>query len=202
MTTRPRRARRYGGLEALDALASPARQELLMALDEGGASVRELAARLGRSRSALHYHAAVLERAGLIKSAGMRGAGRARETIFVPEGDHLALHAKKNTPAELDVTRRAGEALLRLTRRELVRALGDIRATGVVVPGALLAARGKARLTRAQLVRVNTLIEELLALVTDAPADPRSSAQLYALTIVLTPSRDANAPARGRRRVR
>jgi DNA-binding transcriptional ArsR family regulator len=169
-----------------------------MALGEGGASVRELAARLGRSRSALHYHAGVLERAGMIKSVEVRGTGRERETVYAPAGDAMAVHARK-TPAELDVTRRAGEALLRLTGRELSRALADIRATGVVVPGAPLAARAKARLTRAKLARVNALIEELIGLFADDPV-AREPPELYALTIVLTPSRDANAPKRRPRR--
>lgn len=168
-----------------------------MALGEGRASVRELAARLGRTRSSLHYHAGVLERAGMIKSVEVRGTGRERETVYAA-GDALAVNAR-NKPAELDVARRAGQALLRLTGREMARALEDTPRTGGAVPRALFAARGKARLTRTQLARVNALIEELLGLFAEAPAEPGQASELHALTVVLTPSRDANAQTRRRR---
>ena len=60
----------------------------------------------------------------------------------------------------------------------------------------MIGMRGKARLTEAQLRRANKLIDQLEALLTDAkgdsPADP-----LYALTVVLTPAREAgNAEVR------
>jgi DNA-binding transcriptional ArsR family regulator len=196
--TKDRRYRQHGGRAALEAVASPVRLELLLALGGGRASVRELAARLGRTRSSLHYHAGILERAGMINGVEVRGTGRERETVYARAGAALAVTAR-NTPAELDVAKRAGHAMLRLTGRELVRALDDVRATGVAVPGGPFAARGKARLTRAKLARVNALIEELLGLF-DAPAERGRTPELYALTVVLTPSRDANAPKRRRRR--
>ena len=198
MTAR-RRYRVRRGRAALEAIASPARQELLLALGDGRASVRELAARLGRSRSALHYHVGVLERGGMIRSVEVRGTGRERETVYAHAGAALAVRAR-NAPAELDVGRRAAQAALRLTGRELVRAFGDVRATGATMPRTLFAARGKARLSRAKLARVNALVDELLGLFADAPAERGPAPKLYALTVVLTPSRDASAPGRPRRR--
>lgn len=192
-----RRYRRLSGRRALEAIASPVRQELLLALGEGRASVRELAARLGRTRPSLHYHAGVLERAGMIKAVEVRGTGREREAVYARASDALAVRAQ-NTRTELEVAKRAGQAALRLTGRELVRALEDWRATGAV-PRALFASRGKARLTRAKLAHVNALIDELLGVFADAPAEGGQASELYAVTVVLTPSRDANAPGRGRR---
>ncbi len=90
-----RRAR--SGRAAVEAVASPARQELLLALGEGRASVRELAARLGRSRSALHYHVGLLERAGMIESVEVRGSGREREAVYART---RAAGARARTPAE------------------------------------------------------------------------------------------------------
>jgi DNA-binding Lrp family transcriptional regulator len=170
-----------------------------MALGEGRASVRELAVRLGRSRSALHYHVGLLERGGIIQSVEVRGTGRERETVYGLAGNALAVRAR-NAPAELDAGRRAAQAALRLTGRELVRAFKDVRASGARMPRTLFAARGKARLTRANLARVNALIDELLGLFADASAERGPAPKLYALTVVLTPSRDASAPGRARRR--
>ena len=187
----------HTGRAALDAIASPARQELLLALSDGQASVRELAARLGRSRSALHYHARVLERAGMIKSVEERGTGRERETVYA-RVNALTVRTR-DMRAEFDVAKRAGLATLRLTQRELVNALDDVRATGAV-PRALFTARGKARLTPARLARATALIDELLALFTDTPTARGPTPKLYAVTIVLTPSRDASAPDQRRRK--
>ena len=193
-----RRYRRHGGRAALEAIASPVRQELLLALSEGGASVRELAARLGRTRSSLHYHVGVLERAGMIKNVEVRGTGRERETVYARAGEALAV-STRNMRSDLEVAKRAGQAALRLTGRELARALEDMRTIGGANPRALFAARGKARLTRAKLARVTALIDELLGLFADAPAEGGQAPALYAVTVVLTPSRDANAPRRRRR---
>jgi DNA-binding transcriptional ArsR family regulator len=186
--------RRHEGRAALDAVASPARQELLLALAEGPASVRELAERLGRTRSALHYHVGVLERAGMIEGVEQRGTGRDRETVYAPTSNELAVNARRSR-VELDGVKRATGALLRHTQREMVRALDEMFASGQAVPGVPLAARGKARLSRTKLARAQALIRELFALFADAPSG--RSQELYALTLVLTPSRDAS-----KRRVR
>lgn len=189
------------GRAALDAIASPARQEFLLALGSGRASVRELAKRLGRSRQALHYHAAVLERAGMIEAVEVRGSGRDREAVYARSSSSLWVNATR-ARADLDVGKRAGEAMLRLTQREMVRALKEMGDVGGVIPRALFAARGKARLTRAKLARVNALINELLAIFAEPLAARGAPPKLYALTVVLTPSRDASAPNRRRRRRR
>ncbi len=193
---RPRHTRR-SGRAALQALASPARQELLAALD-GRASVRELAARLGRSRQALHYHVAVLEKAGLIRAAEWRGEGRDREAVYEAVADALTVGAHAISRTELDAGERAARAMLRLTGRELARALPELRAIGTPGVRELMALRGKARLTPAKLARANALIDELLALFGQPPPD--EDAKLYALTLVLTPSRDASTSGPPRRR--
>jgi DNA-binding transcriptional ArsR family regulator len=173
---------------ALEAVASPARQELLLALAEGRASVRELATRLGRSRSALHYHVGVLERAGMIEGVEVRGAGRERETVYAPVSNELAVTARRSR-VELDAMKRASGALLRHTQREMVHALDEMAATGKHVPGIPFAARGKARLTRTELGHAQALIQELFALFSHGGGRAQ---KLYALTLVVTPSRDAS----------
>lgn len=192
------RASRLVGRAALQALASPARQELLAALADRRASVRELAARLGRSRQALHYHVATLEKAGLIRAAEWRGEGRAREAVYEAVRDALTVSARATSRPELDAGERAARAMLRLTARELGRALRELRATGTPRVRELLALRGKARLTPAKLKRANALIDELLALFGEP--SPGEDAKLYALTLVLTPSRDASVGASPPRR--
>src|SRR5262245_8045290 len=73
-------SRRRAG--ALEAIASPVRQEGMSELGEGPGTVKELAARLGRTRQALHFHVGVLERAGLVEVCGERGEGREKERVY------------------------------------------------------------------------------------------------------------------------
>lgn len=173
------------GRAALDALASPARQELISRLGFGPATVRDLAAALGRSRQALHYHVARLERAGFVRGSGWRGAGPARERVYALAHGRLAV-AATGAPADRSAVRKAVAAMLRLTAREFDRALAlrGLRRRGASRQiGAL---RGKARLTGAELARLNRLLEQVESLLRRAKRG--RGRRLYAVTVVLTPA--------------
>jgi DNA-binding transcriptional ArsR family regulator len=182
------RTRHLTSPSAIAAIASPARQELLGALGDGPASVRELAARLGRSRQALHHHIAALVSAGLVRASGTRGRGVRKEQVYALEGERIAVRSHGTSRKELEVTTRALQALLRLTGREAGRALTTpgLRRSGAARE--LVALRGKVRLSPERLGRLNALIEELQQVLRDAKADRTDP--LYAVTLVLTPSPD------------
>src|SRR5436305_222362 len=108
---------------ALRAIASPARQELISEIGHGGASARELAARLGRSRQALHFHLAALEKAGVIRVVEERGAGREAERVYAIAPGALNLAASHLSARELALAARATHSMLRLTSRELDAAI-------------------------------------------------------------------------------
>lgn len=183
------------GRAALDALASPARQELISLLGDRPATVRALATALGRSRQALHYHVGKLERAGLIRGVAWRGTGPSRERIYAVARPRLAVAATE-AAADRPAARRALEAMLRLTARELDVALAapNLRRRG----GAreFCALRGKARLTGAELGRLNRLLERIEALLRSAKRG--RGRRLYAVTLVLTPARTTTITARAR----
>ena len=178
------------GAQALEALASPARQELVSALREGPATVRELGRRLGRSRQALYYHLATLVGAGLVRVTGERGTGRSRERVYELASGRLAVGARAGSPPELDAAERAAKAMLRLSGRELAAALrsGEARPTGA--GRETLAMRGKARLDPKRLKRLNTLIDQIATLLSQDRGQAGGD-RVYALTIVLTPAREA-----------
>ena len=182
------RTRHLTSPAAIAAIASPPRQEVLEALGDGPASVRELAARLGRSRQALHHHIAALVSAGLVRPSGARGRGVRREQVYALEGERFAVRTHGTSRKELEATTRALQALLRLTGREAARALATpgLRRSGAARE--LVALRGKVRLAPERLARLNALIEELLQLLRDAKAERADP--LYAVTFVLTPSPD------------
>ncbi len=178
------------GAAALDAVASPARLELMSALGDGPLTTRELAARLGRSRQSLYYHLGLLEEARLVVKEPSGQDSRERR-YRLREG-RLAVGARHDSPADRTAAARAIRAMLRLTGREAAEALEDstTRLRGPIRE--MIGFRGKARLTEAQLQRVNELIDELEAIFRNAKSGS-AELPLEALTIVLTPARDAGA---------
>src|ERR1051325_7884251 len=118
----------------LKALAPAARQELISEIGRSGASARELAARLGRSRQALHFHLAALEKAGLVRVAEERGTGREAERVYAIVPGALNLAASQLSAREWALAARATHSMLRLTSREFDAA---------VARGALTSSTGK-----------------------------------------------------------
>lgn len=182
------------GAPALDAVASPARLELLSALGDGPLGTRELAARLGRSRQSLYYHLGLLEEAGLVVTDPSGSDSRERR-YRLREG-RLALAASEDSPADRAAATRVLQTILRLTGREVAEALGDsaIRRRGPLRE--MIGFRGKARLSDAQLRRVNELIDELEGIFRNATSGS-TALPLEALTVVLTPAREAGASDSG-----
>lgn len=178
------------GRTALEAIASPARLELLGALGDGPLTTAELAARLGRSRQSLYYHLGLLEKAGLV--VGEPPAEGERERRYRMREGRLAVGARRGSTADRSAATKALRAILRLTAREAAAALED---PGTRLRGPereMIGFRGKARLTEAQLRRANELIDELEALFREAKGGSLDL-PLEALTVVLTPARDAVA---------
>jgi DNA-binding transcriptional ArsR family regulator len=65
------------------ALAAPTRQEIVDVLPGmGTVSVAELATALGRPADSLYYHLRILNRVGLVRSAGSHRLNGRRETLF------------------------------------------------------------------------------------------------------------------------
>lgn len=182
------------GRAALEAVASPARLELLSALGDGPLTTAELATRLGRSRQSLYYHLGWLEKAGLVVAEPPTEGSRERR-YRVREG-RLAVGARRDSPSDRDAAAKALRAILRLTGREAAAALADPATSFRGPQREMIGFRGKARLTGAQLRRANELIDELEALFRDAKGGS-AALPLEALTVVLTPAREAGAVGRG-----
>lgn len=181
---------------ALEAIASPARQEILAALASGPATVRDLAARLGRSRQALYYHCGVLVRSRLVRVEGFEGAGRDRERVYALATTRVAVGARAGSPRDVAAAERAVGAMLRLTAREVRAALASrvVRRTGA--RRELAALRAKVRLSAAELGRLNGLIGAVEDLLVRAKGRS-ASGNLISVTLVMTPSRES-AAASGR----
>jgi DNA-binding transcriptional ArsR family regulator len=128
------------GRAPLRALSAPQRVRILERLLAAAEplSIRDVALALKRPPTALYHHFAILERAGLIVLAGVRGEGRNAERVYAPVA--RALHAAEpRTKAERDELARAGETQVRYALRRFSRAVragndaiqGDKRTTSV-----------------------------------------------------------------------
>lgn len=177
-----------------DALASPARLELVSQLGERPATVRELAAALGRSRQALHYHVGLLERAALVKGVGWRGTGPARERVYAVARPRLVSPASL-AEADRPAARRALRAMLRLSAREVDQAVASatLRRSGTAPEIAAL--RGRARLTSADLKELSRLYGRIEALIRRARKG--RGRRFYAVTFLLAPTRVAGHRGEG-----
>lgn len=193
----PNAKTRPAGRAALDAVASPARLEILFALGDGPRTTQELARRLGRSRQSLYYHLAVLERAGLV--AVEPPAEGERDRRFRATVDRVIASTHRESARDRKAGARAIQAILRQTAREATAALEDPATRFDGALREMIGIRGKARFTAAQLRRANELIDQLQALLAEARGESPAG-RLYAVTVVLTPAREAgNARARNRK---
>ncbi len=172
----------------LGALASPARQEIVSALAERPATVRDLSERLGRSRQALYFHLAALEAAGLARVQALRGKGRERQRVYELVRKRMVVAARRRSPRERAAAARAVSAMLRLTARELAAAFRDPGCCAAGQRRELVAIRGKTRLAPAELERLHRLLRKIVLLLRGGRRR-NVRERLYALTIVLTPSR-------------
>lgn len=188
-------------LARLKALASPARLELVEALQVAGASTAaDLAARLGRAPDSLYHHLRQLETAGIVSRRGSRATGGRRSVVFdlVPGATTGGGNETTGDEERAGITSLAA-AVLRLTERDVSTCLGprwaelvELVDEDAQVPSV---SRSKAWLTAAELDELThrlTDLQDFLRARLDPPladpalgtAEPRS---LFALTLALTP---------------
>jgi len=166
-------------------LRSPVRQEILDVIARWGRplSLAETGALLGRASDGLYYHVRLLERAGLLASAGTRMQNGREEALYQAVAPQYKLRyptgAARGSKALLAIV----GSLLRLGMRDFRRALAGGKAKVDGPDRDLLALRQTGWLRPDQLRRVNRLIQKLAD--ETAQNDPRG--RLYAVSVVLAP---------------
>ena len=196
----PPGTRRLSSPRELAAVGSPLRQEVLEQLGHSSpASVADLARRMGRRATALHYHVNLLCRAGLLRRAGRKAAGARSEALYALAAPQFAVVGAAATPAVLRAAVQTIGATLRLAQREAASAIlsGAARERGGGRP--FHTRRHRACLSAASLARVNRLLDEISSVFeTESRRRARTGGRvrvaesapspLFALTFVLSPS--------------
>lgn len=163
--------------QQIKSLGSPVRLAIVEALESSSPlSVASLARRLGDTPDGLYYHLHILERRGLVKKKG--------ELVFLTRPMMLLAYDaadQKNRRAVIQVAR----ALLRSAYRSFVAAFRP----GVRVSGRrreLWVGQRAARLTPAQLERMNAILWDALLTFSDGPAEDERN-PVYVFTFALSP---------------
>lgn len=198
-TPKPRAGKDSGWIRSaaqVRALVSPARQEIIDALDAAGpCSVSALAALVGRAPDGLYFHLRRLESCGLIKECGRTQQGR----------HSWAMYDVAERPVRLDYDALPTDsvaaviaAAMRLGLRDFKRAM---RKGGVTVRGNdrdLWGARIKGWITPASIRRINLLLGELRDLMHNR--GPAKGTRAMSVSFILAPAdipdRVANAAVR------
>jgi len=177
------------------AIASPLRMELIgLFVDRETLSVAEIAERMGRPASAIHYHVGVLLQAGLLLRAGERRDGRRRpEALYRPAANLFRMEHSRGTegtgtPAPVKTM----AAAFRMAEREMKAALADPTVKSSGPHRNILGARMHARLSKQDLAELNRhlrAIEKMLTKIAKAHK-PSEEDQFVSLTLALLPLRN------------
>ncbi|MGD8450540.1 MAG: helix-turn-helix domain-containing protein [Phycisphaerae bacterium] len=183
------------------ALASPVRTRIVDVLaGEGSASVRELAAALGRPAEALYYHIRVLERHGLLVQHGKRQHKRRHETVYGLPAPRLLLDRSQRSPRYLDAVAKSCATLLRATARDYNAALHAVGDDSPPSPDTLSVRRLVANLDRAGQRQLNDLLRQIDALFRRYQDRPGDQAQSLTIALVPLPQRKSQRPDTPNRR--
>ena len=183
------------------ALKASARQEILDVLAPMGAvSVAELASALGRPADSLYYHIRILQKAGLVQTAGSRDNGVRVEALYCAVGTDLRLAYKSGAKGNAKNVTAIVDSMLRLTSRDFQKAFEDEETVVEGEQRELWATRTTGWLTEEQVAEVNRHIS---ALVQTTTISSPGKGRLFALTTILTPLNrsDAREPATAGRQV-
>lgn len=173
------RALRISDPKAIEACASPVRLAIIDALEATSPlSVASLARRIGDTADGLYYHLRILEQNGVVKKKS--------ELVHLVRPFVQLTYKPGDSRNRKAVTRVAGTML-----RSAFRFFAAAFRPGVRVSGKrreLWAGQRAARLTPAQLERINRLLWEALDTFQNGPAeDPENG--VYVFTFALSPYR-------------
>jgi DNA-binding transcriptional ArsR family regulator len=193
-------------LRQIRALASPARQAIVDALETmGPCSAFELGKVLGRTSDRLYYHLQILKKAGVVRSRRERNrAGRLQERFDLPGRPTRLQYIPSDSKNVAAITKLVGAAL-----RDAHRAFGKAFTQDAIVQGAgrtLWAGRRTGWLAVREVTRLNALLHQMIRIL-ERPRRGRRSARLYSFTFAFSPygespsdagERNARTPRRAR----
>ena len=194
---RVKQVHRIQGDDQLSAVTSPLRMEILRQFAANAPlSTRELAERMGRAATGMHYHVKVLEQAGLLVRAGERETTRRPEALYHPVARRFELPAGRGEDSDRAALKAMSSAF-RLAERDMQAALesGQSRRKGPARN--FHALHMPLRVRPEDLERLNEELDRLTSLVVELssrPEIPDDATDFCSLTLALLPLRNREDP--------
>jgi DNA-binding transcriptional ArsR family regulator len=180
------------------AFVSPQRLELIgLFTDQKPLSVADMAERMGRPASALHYHVRVLEKAGLLKKKGQRRSGKRPEALYLPTADLFMMEQRRGRIEDAGQALKTMSLAFRMAERDMKAALENPR-TCTDGPGRnMIGARIHCRLSKKELAELNRHLDNITKMLSRAQKNQKPSPddQFLSLTLALMPLRNREVPS-------
>ena len=174
------------------AVSSPLRLEILGYFLAGRPlTVREIAERMGRPATAIHYHVRLLDESGLLKKSGERREGRRREAEYSMVAEAIAIGGRGDGPDEGEDTLavKTAASAFRMAQRDAKAALDSGAARRKGEDRNFYVSRMHCRVNAEELAEINRRLDALLAVVLDSMRreEPRDDDEFVSLTLALAP---------------
>ena len=190
---RVKQVHRIQGDDQLSAVTSPLRMEILRQFAANAPlSTRELAERMGRPATGMHYHVKGLEQAGLLVRVGERETTRRPEALYRPIARRFELPAGRGEDSDRAALKAMSSAF-RLVERDMQAAFesGDTRRNGP--DRNFYAMHMPLRVRPRDLARLNEQLDRLMAIVLEVSGRteiPDDATDFCSLTLALLPLRN------------
>lgn len=175
--------------EQLEALSSPARRELIDAVQLlGPCAIAEVAEALGKPADSLYYHVRKLLQVGLLKQVALRRGVRRDEAVYDLPGRPLRLRFNLDHDDTSDLIVSSAAATLRLTERSFRAAVERRQGQYGGPKRDLLCERYRRPLNASELQEVNNHLDAIVE-VLSRPVDSSAAAKgdVYSVTLAVTP---------------
>jgi DNA-binding Lrp family transcriptional regulator len=169
------------------AISSPLRMEILGHFSAGRPlSVREVAERMGRPATAVHYHVGILVESGLLNKSGERRDGRRREAEYTKVAEAIGIPSQEGDHALAVRTTASG---FRMAEREMEAALAEGTARREGDDRNFLVTRVHLRLSKKEMAEINQRLDAVLGVVLDSMRrqDPGDDDEFVSLTLSMLP---------------
>ena len=177
--------------EQKKAVASPIRMELLgLFIHRKPLSVAEMAERMGRPATGVHYHVRVLEKAGLLRRVGQQRSGRRPEALYKPVADVFKMEQQRD--AAPDDAVKTLSAAFRMAERDMRAAMSDPGTKSSGPYRNIFGGRIHCRLSRKDLAELNRLLRQLEKMFSTVHKthEPSEDDSFVSFTVALMPLRN------------
>jgi len=175
------------------AFSSPLRLELIgLFTDQQPLSVAQMAERMGRPATALHYHVGILEKAGLLQRVGKQRKGRRSEVLYLPIADMFKMEQERDDKEAAALALKTLATAFRMAESDMRSALTNPDSKSLGPHRNVYGARMHCRISKKDLAELNRHLRAIEKMLSHSHKthEPAPSDQFVSLTLALMPLRN------------